>query len=155
MIAQVERFVYITLEEMREVLEVSEGVWREISYKGRRETEFVKEVEERFRVVIYSSISQGVSRDKGKDAIRLVPFWKDDKGEWKSLGKGRKVYRVENWRENLERAVKEVGDLFPELCEKCKAPYVVRIRKVDQKKFFGCVRFPQCKNTKEIEERNG
>ena len=85
----VERFVYISLEEMREVLGVKEGKGNEVRYEGRRETEFHKEVKERLKVVIYSSISEGMSRDKGKDAIRLVPFWKDDKGEWKHYSKER------------------------------------------------------------------
>ena len=148
----VERFVYISLEEMREVLGVKEGKWNEVRYEGRRETEFHQEVKERLKVVIYSSISKGVSRDKGKDAIRLVPFWEDDKGEWKSLGKGRKIYRVQTWKENLAKAIAQVSELFPEFCNECKAPYTVRIRKIDGGKFLGCMRFPLCKRTKEIKK---
>lgn len=35
-------------------------------------------------------------------------------------------------------------------CPKCSGPMIERIRKADQKPFWGCRRFPDCKGTRDI-----
>jgi hypothetical protein len=106
------KFTKITKEEMDEKLRADKG-WI-VNTSGN---EFVYDFHlAKIPVIlkVASSIrcDDGRSRNKGADAIRVYAVVKDsmDRKNYKvvrGLLKSRRVYRVEGWRNNLQRAVLE------------------------------------------------
>ena len=105
-------YVVITKKEFEEKLRADKG-WNE-TFSGN---EFVYDFHLARPIVIKvaSSISRDTNRgrNKGADAIRIFAVEKDntDKENYKitrGLVKARRVYRTQNWRDNLENAVKTV-----------------------------------------------
>jgi len=41
------------------------------------------------------------------------------------------------------------------ICEDCNVQMVLRKRKVDDKEFYGCPRFPRCSNTEAMDGEDG
>ena len=104
------QYCEITLEEMRDHLQVEKG-WYLMDELGTREYVFIFPLKSKPGIVIkvFSSIRKGkdVGRDCGQDAIRVCAVdILNDRG-WI---KARRVYRVQNWRENLRVAVLDVLD---------------------------------------------
>jgi hypothetical protein len=91
---------------------------------------------------VYTTINpDGHSRDKGKDAIRVINFWRKDKdSKPKIIGKGAKCLRVTNWRENIQNAIEKTLKMELQVCPKCGSPKVERTAG-NGSKFFGCVMF--------------
>lgn len=107
---------------------------------------------ERLAVVVYSSIDErtGVSRDSGRDAIRVVLMWRDKDAaarKWKAIGSTKRVNRISTWRKNLRKRLSSWKDMLEGKCEDCGAPLTVRNGK--HGKFLGCVRYnsTNCKYT--------
>jgi hypothetical protein len=100
---------------------------------------------------IYTGIAKsGESRDKGKDAIRVVLFGKfNDKPVM--LGGSKRVHRVENWQKNLKARIDGWLDYMPKhKCPKCQSPLLVRENKQKKSKFLGCANYPTCNYTQNV-----
>lgn len=101
-----------------------------------------------YTMKVYSSITErGTSRGKGKDAIRVV-LLVNDGGKNKPVWKGKRVHRVEGWRENLQEridmglAIGCEGEDWQ--CENCGGHMLLREGK--RGFFYGCENFPDHKN---------
>jgi len=103
------------------------------------------------RVHINSSIRIGsTSKGTGKDSIRVVV---EHSGTFKKTSQ-RWITRQEGWAERLEKAVIEARVYINELdyspkCPNCDGAMV--IRKGVHGKFYGCLKFPRCRGTRNFE----
>jgi hypothetical protein len=147
------KFYPITQEEMTEFL-TSQG-FQLLDLKGVYELVFGKIVyvdqgKLRLTLRVFTAINKpftsdtaaplfhnGQSREKGKDAIRVQLFWRKFEGfEPILVGKGAKCLRVENWRDNMLKAIKTVSEQTIASCPKCQAPMAKRKGKYGE--FWGC-----------------
>lgn len=94
---------------------------------------------------IYTSIaSNGISRKKGEDAIRLVLCFKFN-NEVKVLT-SQTIKRITTWKKNLQKNINNAPSLL-KVCPKCGFPMVLRNGK--ENKFWGCAtwKFTNCNAT--------
>jgi predicted RNA-binding Zn-ribbon protein involved in translation (DUF1610 family) len=104
---------------------------------------------------VYTGIvPSGDSRKAGDDAIRVNSFMRLD-GDIKKVASSKRVHRVKGWMKNLQDRIDEVARKIPsELCPKCGKPMVLREGKSKEKgepyKFLGCMGYPICKSTKQV-----
>ena len=132
-------FTSITIEQFTQFME-GLGFY----YAGVCGNEYV--FENRFseapaKIEVYSSITPGGSRNKGKDAIRVVVKYMDN-GRWIALRKLRRVHRVRNWKENLKKRIEEAGNqIYPEKCPYCRS--VMVLREGQYGTFYSCTRWSQ------------
>lgn len=145
----------ISIEEMTAFL--SKFGFQEIKLNdSTTEVVFAKRVDQDnlpLSLRVYTGISKhGESRDKGKDAIRVVLFgWINN--EPKMLGGSKRVHRVQNWQKNLTERVKNWLDYLPKhKCPKCGNPLIVRENKNTKQQFLGCISHPNCKYTRNIKQ---
>ena len=95
---------------------------------------------------VYTGIEpSGDSRERGKDAIRLELYWRDDKGTVRRLGGSKRVHRVKGWRDNLKSRIDGWRKAIGEPCPSCRSPMVERDGRNGA--FYGCCRYPECKGT--------
>ena len=103
------KYTEITEEQMSELLKEGKG-WMKGVQAGSREVVYTWNLKSVPGVVIrvYSSITHsGVSRGKGKDAIRVCAVNTITNRGWI---KSTHVKRVEGWRKNLQKRVLSVID---------------------------------------------
>ena len=99
-----------------------------------------------FEIHVYTTVENGVSRDKGDDAIRCVLY--DPKGLL-GIGSEKKVLRSEGATTPFERlnervlALKELASVQT-LCHKCGAHKTEKKNSRDGSSFLGCCNFPAC-----------
>lgn len=112
-------YTRITLDDMRATLKAERG-WKEdtdFEYGTPREYVFTRDLTTLpgFRIKVYTSISKSNahSRDKGRDAIRVVAIRKVG-NEWRGLAKASRVHRTQNWRDNLMARIEQVFSLCKE-----------------------------------------
>lgn len=101
---------------------------------------------------IYSSIERDdcVSRESGEDAIRVVAA-NAHTGE-PVRPAFPKVKRIKKWRRNLHRRMSEaISSLGIAVdCPTCQGTLVLRKRKEDGQVFLGCLKFPDCKGSRNL-----
>lgn len=101
---------------------------------------------------IFSTIEErtGKARSKGSDAIRTV-IW--DRNMNVPIGGRTKTLRIKTWRKNLRgkivSLIQETSE-YVTICDECGEFMVVREGKYG--KFLGCSAYPDCDNTKQIED---
>lgn len=104
-------FTDVTLGQMDEVLQKDKGWERSIHNPGRANSEYVYNFPlsnpQGTVVKVYSSINPQGCRRKGKDAIRVCAVRTTSTGV-RGYIKGKRVHRVEGWRDNLRARVKKV-----------------------------------------------
>lgn len=118
---------------------------KELVYGARIHLPKHKELQLTMR--IYSSITKidGVSRPKDEDAIRVLVLQRVD-GVMKRVGRiPRRVYRLANWRNNLDKAIASMLHL-EHICAYRHTKWVMCERMGKKTKFWGCPMFPKCKN---------
>jgi len=144
-------FVQIKQQEMDDFFEVGEngsptgelGFYR-ISLVGTTELVYAKRVRPDISLRVYSTIQNGVSREKGADAVRVILFWRGDRNsEPRLIGSERKLLRVKGWEDRLRLRIQNWTEMLGSPCDKCGAHTVLRIK--DKKKFFGCIHYPKCR----------
>lgn len=141
-------YTMITEEQMTSFLEKRgfKPVPSENLPSNTRELVYGKIVGKDLCLRIFTSITNEVSRDVGKDAIRCVLMYRFTNKEGKTIirpvGKDRRVHRVEGWKKNLESRINNWEQSLGPSCKKCQAPTVERQGKYGG--FYGCVRFPDC-----------
>ena len=101
---------------------------------------------------LYSSVDirSKVSRDIGKDAIRLILMNKELDIP---IAKGQKTLRMFNWKDHLSKKIKyllEYVRYFERKCPTCGSP--LTIRKGMSGSFWGCSEYPKCKYTANYNE---
>lgn len=148
-------YTIVTIQEMEEFLKADKGwtkhkpLGQEVHFDFRRKSitgtgEFV--------IRVFSSIpSDGVSRNCGKDAIRVSIVALVD-GKDKGVRKFPRVTRQENWRKYLKQRVMEAFDYISTIrvCQQCNSPMALRKAKESGSEFYGCTRFPLCRHTERI-----
>ncbi len=134
--------------------------FQEIQLAGVHERVFAKRVDRVVRhgdtilgtmplsLRVFTGIEGAVSRGVGEDAIRVTVFWKDSDGEIKMAGGSKRVHRVDGWKKNLKARIDNFEDSLGPVCS-CGAPMVSRKVKATKKSFYGCARYPVCKNTRQ------
>jgi hypothetical protein len=152
------RYTHITHEEFEEIMDEYDF----FCINGDQATqEFVYSQlwhGDEYMLKVFSSIveSQG-ARDVGKDAIRVVLFIKRN-NIYVPTWKGSRVYRVENWRENLGSRIREgfargCKDIDWE-CPNCGGHLI--LRDGYHGLFYGCSNYPEsrgnCKFTRNYED---
>lgn len=100
----------------------------------------------------YSTIDEktGVARSKGSDAMRLVIF---DKHVGIPVGGKKKTLRIKTWKKNLRKKIKELHNETENhvaVCEECND--IMLLRDGQYGEFYGCRNYPDCENTKPIED---
>jgi len=124
--------------------------WTEWKEPNARETVYMVKIEtgnqKYIYVKIFSSIVDGVSRDVGADAIRVLAWDKESKRP--ILSSEKRVNRTDNWSENLKKKINEVvtKQLDIKTCTilGCGGK-IIRI-KWKGKEFDGCTNYKNHKN---------
>ena len=113
--------------------------------------------EESLVVRIYSTIEDGVSRERGDDAIRCV-LWHTERdvpvgGQKKTLRIGPTDSNPHGWAGNL---VPKIADLLANWREyyhgECTCGGVFQLRDGKHGEFLGCSEYPRCENTRQVGE---
>lgn len=132
-------FVAVTLPDMDAFL--SGRGFSVISVAGVNETVYGRAAGMGLVLAVFTGIEDGVSRGKGKDAVRL------------SLMKGGRVVlslphvkRQTNWRTHLAARLSDwTAVVGPDYCPACNS---VMLRRDGRRgPFYGCTEFPECKST--------
>jgi len=141
-------FLRVTEETMRSVLESGRIV---PTWSGGQRTELVAEwpvKDKPMRVRVYTSVARGLTRDIGKDAIRVCLVSDEGKG----LMRLPHIKRTTGWDERLKERVRAAflrARSMP-ICPACSAPMALRTVKAGDRagsKFYGCVKYPVCRET--------
>jgi hypothetical protein len=108
-------------------------------------------IDENLSIRIFSTISKstGKARDKGDDAIRCV-IWGRDLD--RPIGGRKKTLRIKTWRKNLEQKLESLYSEWDDHvtnCDECGNWLVKRDGQYGE--FLGCVNYPECDNTRQIE----
>lgn len=94
---------------------------------------------------VYSSIDKRTSeaRENGSDAIRCV-YWsfRHDR----PLASTKRVHRIETWESNLMFRLRTMAAVVIKM-PTCKCGSHMVCRKGEYGKFWGCLSYPECKNT--------
>ena len=130
--------------------------FKQIQVRGVIELVYAKRVDQgelQLSLRVFSGVNpDGQSRDCGKDAMRVTLFMRDEDGSIHKIGGDKRVNRIQTWRKNLKARLDGWLDCLPkESCE-CGAPMVPRTGKHGD--FLGCVRFPKCKQTRQIQKES-
>lgn len=100
-------------------------------------------------VKLYTSINicSNLSREKGKDAIRVVLF---DRNSQRPLGKQKHTKRTVGWQRRLRDKIFSLILSLKEIpfCPSCGAHMVERQH--NGASFLGCSSYPKCKNTESV-----
>jgi hypothetical protein len=104
--------------------------FKQIVVPGTHELVFVKAVTDKadLEIRMYSSVTLGgMSRGVGSDA---------------------KVYRVQGWRNNLETRLLSINEQVNHGLIKCRCGEWMVLREGKFGKFYGCIKYPDCKETR-------
>jgi hypothetical protein len=106
-----------------------------------------------FTIRVYSSIIEGKSRKRGKDAIRVCLLANVD-NKMKAIRKYPRVNRIATWESNLKRRVMEAYNDYKTIptCPRCGAPMSKRKNKTTGEEFLGCSRYPLCRSVRSLNE---
>ena len=119
-----------------------------LSLEGVRETVYGMLVAPHLTLRVYSSLEHGAVREKGKDAIRCVLFWRRPDKFVVCAGGSKRVLRIKTWRKNLESRIQNWKSSIGPRCD-CGA---LMTQRKGEKPFYGCLNYPICKNTRKIND---
>lgn len=152
----------ISREDFEDFLDDNGWEWELVgeTYKGHGFDNFTGELvyrikgieEDKLELRVYSSIekSSGLSRDKGKDAIRTVIWHKE---EQRPIGGRTRTHRITTWKKNLRKKIESLLDEWKdevEVCDECGS--FMAKREGQYGPFYGCLSYPRCENTKEYDD---
>ena len=84
----------------------------------------------------------------------MVDWERPADNHWSKWTRAKLVTELEIWLTEIkELGLDEVEDLYSSapLCSQCKIPMTARTNRIDKSEFFGCIRFPNCRETLPIE----
>lgn len=150
------RYVDIKIEEFEELMnEFRLGL---VPSKNSQEYVYGGTIfdDDRFAIKIFSSIhkNNNVSRNVGKDAIKIVAIYYDDNNRAWVVSKFKKIYRTKNWAFNLRTRIINIKYSFVgNPCNKCGAGMIIRGGRNGY--FYGCVKFSKgkCSNTSNLNDK--
>jgi hypothetical protein len=108
-------YVIIAREHMRQFL--TERFFAAIDLPNIKELVYGKVIAHNVCLRVYTSIPKdgSISREVGRDAIRLLVMKRLTDGRViPAMKKSKKVYRVEGWRENLQKRIDELTKEYGE-----------------------------------------
>lgn len=149
----------VTLGEMQAVLS-SQGEWEETLAGSERMYVQTHPADPRVKIKLYSSIPSHmtISRDCGKDAIRLALIF-DDGGKGICLGKPARTYRVPGWDRRLAEKIGELREKMPDVidCDRPGCGGIMVKRKGRNGPFYGCSNYKpkNCRNSFNADEVEG
>lgn len=131
-------YVEIAQKEFENVLTTRGYKWEIMADQYAKETIYLVESNGNF-IKIFSSIENGVSREVGADAIRIVAW--DPVSHLPVMSSEARVYRTDGWRENLVTRIEGVKAKMGgiEKCKICGGMLVERINSKTKDKFMGCL----------------
>lgn len=96
-----------------------------------------------FKLFTASTIENGISRELGKDAIRLFFMAENSEGKLVPIGKSTRTHRMANWRTHLANKINDWKNMLGPCCNKCGSPTVLKKPKGRQtwKEFYGCIEY--------------
>ena len=150
------QYAEISKEEFEAVLNESQLDFKLQDYEWAREYIYEADLSGgAFIVRVYSSVDErnDNGRGRGSDAIRISILRPRDERPPAPVGKKTRTNRIQTWRKNLSRKLKEVAGELPshlKECDKCGSLMTIRERKDDGKEFYGCMSYPDCRNTESI-----
>lgn len=105
---------------------------------------------------VYTTIELGQVRGRGADAIRVLVVAALPDNKIVPIGSTKRVHRVENWKENLAQRLNNWRELLQPECPVCAAPMrLITMRQAQakalQNQFYGCIRYPHCRGTRNKE----
>lgn len=137
----------ITQDEMAEFL--ADQGFLQILLPGVRELVYARRADAdglSLSLRVFTGIDpDGASREVGKDAIRVVLFWRREDGTIAKCATSKRVHRVKGWRKNLQDRIDSTK--VEKRCE-CGAPMIRRKGKSGE--FYGCSTFPACRKTAQV-----
>lgn len=148
-------YTQITINEFKDFLKPELG-WKYTIPEGSKEQAASLRIHEGLWVRVWTSITVTRARDCGKDAIRVVIYQNYD-GTFLPVKKYPIVTRQQNWKKHLESRLEEAMTWEPEEdCPVCGAAMMIRKpkKKAKWQPFWGCVRYPNCKGSKNIPRQN-
>jgi hypothetical protein len=135
-------YTAISLNEMDEFL--SPQGFRAVQVEGTTEIVYGKLVGKDLCLRVYSSVAHGISRECGKDAIRVALVFRLEDGKIKGVGRSKRVHRIGTWKKNLQQRLDLwQTELLGPSCPHCKVP--TRLRDGKYGAFWGCINYPACK----------
>lgn len=149
---------YVAID--REVFEaaMSKSGFAPVQIAGTSELVFERPVkrytDSEFAVRVYSSIPahSGVGRGCGEDAIRVVLIHTPTgKGVWSAT----RTHRTQGWRERMLERMREAWRAASAItrCPSCGTrPMLRRVAKGTGREFLGCVGYPTCKGTMNVQQ---
>jgi replicative superfamily II helicase len=131
-------YTEITQKEFEDVLTKNGYKWQIVTDSYAKENVYLIDSNGIF-VKIFSSIENGVSREVGADAIRVVAW--DPVSSLPVMSSEARVYRTDGWRENLMTRIEGVKAkmIGTEKCKICGGILVERINRKTKDKFMGCL----------------
>lgn len=106
-----------------------------------------------FSIRVYSTIDQSTneSRGSGEDSIKVNVVHNETN---QPLFTVTRTYRIKTWKKNLHKKIKEIIEKKSEIkkCDNCGSIMVVRENNDSGNKFLGCTSYPDCKNTKPLDQ---
>jgi len=145
------RYCKITFDEFEDFAAANEYECENPHEKRKfNAMEYVYEryLDDDFKIVIFSSVQiiTKQSRDKGEDAIRILPFIKFN-GEFRPIAKGKRIYRLANWKMHLKKESDYLVDCFDQMksqpCKNCGSKMTLRSKGAAF--YLSCTAFPKCK----------
>lgn len=134
-------YINITQEDFEEWLKEF-GNFTQVKHNGTELVYSLKMVKT-VRILVFSSIDNGNSRAKGKDAIRtIIQSYFDNK--WKVVYRAGRTNRTTNWRINLGKKIAEcISKLLLDeniFCSECGGAFIQRTGKHGD--FWSCINWP-------------
>lgn len=134
-------FVNIAEADMTEFLTKRNFV--RMSVERCNEAVYGRDMGRGYTLAVFTGIEDGVSRRKGKDAIRVALIHSGQ-----VLTSLPHVKRVATWKENLTERFRNWRTMASDSpCPDCGGLLVLRRSK--RGKFFGCAKWPQCKGLRQ------
>ncbi len=137
----VDRYVDISQREFEDALKKYHP--KLIKPKGVFEAVYKISFPNDLSIWIYSTIDirSGVSRERGRDAIRAVLMYSDSK----IITTTSKTLRIEGWKKNLTDKIEEIKAEITEYRDPHGHPLLKKKKKDGKGIFYGCALYPECK----------
>lgn len=135
-------YVQINESEMKSFLESKGFNPVNVSRCDELVWEKTSKIDNKVALRVYSSLTNGVSRDVGKDAIRIV-VWDSNIG--RPVSGAIRTNRVAGWQNRMLTKLKGLSSSFKFVkCPHCGSYMMERNGKYGT--FLGCSNFPKCKH---------
>lgn len=144
---------YVAISRERFEAEMNDMGFTHVNIPGTSEMVFEREIPKNdFAVRIYSTITpnSGVSREVGKDAIRIQLFNKKKERPIKSEGRVNRTGTEDGVMERTRQRARDAWAWATKKEHQCGCGGLMTKRKGKNGEFLGCSNYPDCKNTAQV-----